>query len=62
MYKCEMCGSLFCEPKAVRYSCEDYAGVGSMFADRHYSYYEACPYCGSEEINSYWEEDDELGT
>jgi hypothetical protein len=57
-----MCGSLFCEPKAVRYSCEDYAGVGSMFADRHYNYYEACPYCGSEEINSYWEEDDELGT
>lgn len=30
-----------------------------MFEDRHYGYYDVCPECGSEEIRSYWEEDDD---
>lgn len=59
MWKCKMCGSIFSEPDYVEYCCEDYAGVSSMFADRHYSTYPVCPYCGDEDIVSYWEEDDD---
>lgn len=59
MYVCEECGSMFDEPESVRYCLEEYNGVSSLFGNRHYGYYEACPYCGSEEIESKWEEDDE---
>ena len=53
-----MCGSYFSEPDAIRYCYEEYNGVSSLFSDRHYGYYQACPYCGSEEINSYCEDED----
>lgn len=59
MWKCELCGSIFSEPDSVEYCYEDYCGVTSMFEDRHYSYYDVCPYCGAEEIHSYWEEEDD---
>ena len=62
MYKCDDCGSVFNEPDSVRYCYEEECGVTSLFGDRHYGYYDACPYCGSEEINSYYEEDEEYGT
>ena len=62
MYKCEDCGSVFDEPESVRYCYEEEYGVTSLFGDRHYGYYDACPFCGSEEIHSYQEEDDEFGT
>lgn len=59
MWKCELCGSIFSEPDSVEYCYEDYCGVASMFEDRHYGYYDVCPYCGAEEIHSYWEEEDD---
>ena len=58
MYICEMCDSRFSEPKSVKYCLEDYNGVGSMFPDKHYGYYDACPYCGSEDIRSYSEDEE----
>ena len=59
MYRCDMCDSIFSEPENVRYSYEDYNGVAGMFTDNHYGYYEACPYCGSEEIHSHVEESED---
>ena len=58
MYKCEMCDSIFSDPDRERVCMEDYFGVGSMFPNRNYDYIYKCPYCGSEEIDSYWEEKD----
>lgn len=60
MWKCEMCGSVFSEPDSIEYCPEDYYGVSSMFPNKHTAYYDACPYCGSEEINSYCEDEDEV--
>ena len=62
MWKCEMCGSIFSEPDSIRYCYEDYYGVSSMFPNRNYGYYDACPYCGSEEIDSFYESEDEEWT
>ena len=58
MWICDLCGSIFSEPASIRYCYEDYYGVSSMFPNKNYGYFDACPYCGSEEINSYWEEDE----
>lgn len=38
---------------------EDYYGVGSMFPDRHYGEFAICPYCGSDELDDYFESDDD---
>ena len=57
MWRCEDCGSLFDEPESVRYNIDEYNGVSDLFGDSRYGYYDACPYCGSEEITSYWEEE-----
>lgn len=59
MWKCEMCGAIFSEPDSIRYCPEEYYGVSSMFPNKNIAYYDACPECGSEEINSYWEDEDE---
>ena len=61
MYRCSDCGALFDAPEIVRYNKDYYNGVSDLFGNWQYGYYDACPECGSEEINSYWEEDDELG-
>lgn len=63
MYKCSLCGSLFSEPDVVqeRGCHESDCGVFSMFPDHHYYTrdIEVCPDCGSEDFDSYWEEDDD---
>lgn len=59
MWKCEDCGSLFDEPESVRYNIDEYNGVSDLFGNWQYGYYDACPFCGSEEIASYYEEDDD---
>lgn len=58
-YKCIDCGEIFDTPDYESYCFEDYNGVSSLFPDRHYGHYEVCPYCGSEEIRCYY--DDEEG-
>ena len=60
MYRCEDCGSVFDEPESIRYNMDEYNGVSDLFGNWQYGYYDACPYCGSEDINSYWEEEDEF--
>ena len=62
MYRCEDCGSFFDEPEQVRYCKDEYNGTCDLFGNWQYGYYDACPYCGSEEINSYCEEDEYEGT
>lgn len=59
MFVCEMCGSVFSEPDSATYCYEEYYGVGSMFPNKNYGHYDICPYCGSEEIDSYYEENDD---
>ena len=59
MWVCRECGKAFEEPDLVRYECEDYAGVGGWFDDTHYSWYEECPYCGSERIIICQEDEDD---
>jgi predicted nucleic acid-binding Zn-ribbon protein len=58
MWKCNRCGEVFEDPASREYCCEDYAGVGSMFPDRHYSSYDVCPHCGSARIEEVWEDED----
>lgn len=62
MYVCELCGSVFSDPERVKYCYEDYNGVSSMFPNSNYGYYDVCPYCGSEEIDNYFEEEDDEDT
>ncbi len=59
MWKCNDCGSIFSEPDSRRFCYEDECGVSSMFSDRHYGEYDVCPYCGSGDIDSYWEDEDD---
>lgn len=60
MWVCDNCGAMFSDPDEKRESYESYYGVGSMFPDRHYFTMEVCPSCGSEDITSYCEEDDDF--
>ena len=60
MWVCDNCGAMFDEPKEQREAYEDYYGVSSMFSDRHYFTMEVCPSCGSEDIESYCEDDYEF--
>ena len=62
MYKCELCGSMFSEPDSIRYCKDEYNGTSDLFGNWQYGHYDACPYCGSEEIHSYCEEDEYEGT
>ena len=61
MFKCCDCGEIFNESEAeVKRIClEDEYGVSSMFTDRHYQDIITCPNCGSEELEVYYEEDED---
>lgn len=59
MYRCIDCGEVFDEPESREFCYEDYCGVSSLFRDRHYGTYDACPECGSEEIEKVFEDEDE---
>ena len=61
MLRCDRCGEIFSEDDAGRKKVcmEDYYGVGSMFPDRHYKTFLICPNCGSEEIDEYYECDED---
>ena len=61
MLKCTECGEIFDEDEAVeeRVCWEDYYGVSSMFQSKNYGSITTCPYCGSEGLEDYWEDDDE---
>ena len=58
MYRCEDCKAMFVEPESIEICYEDYYGVSSMFADRHYGSQSVCPVCGSEQIEEIWCDED----
>ena len=60
MWVCDNCGAMFDEPELVRDTYESYFGVSSMFSNSHTMTLEVCPSCGSEDIASYCEDDDEF--
>ena len=60
-YICADCGAIF-DKNEARYEevcMEDYYGVGNLFPDRHYNTFMICPECGSEDVDDYYEEDEE---
>lgn len=61
MLRCANCGEIFDEDEAVYESVcwEDYYGVGGSFPNKNYGSVATCPHCGSEELEDYWEDDDE---
>lgn len=59
MFVCEMCGSMFSDPESIRYNIDEYNGTSDMFGNWQYGYYDACPYCGSEDFSRYYEEDED---
>lgn len=58
-WKCDRCGSIFDEPELVSYCKEDYNGVSDLFGRRTWGNYPVCPDCGSEDIDTYLDEEEE---
>lgn len=59
MYRCEHCREIFEEPEQRQICYEDEYDVSSLFPDKHYGYVSVCPRCGAEEIENYYEEEEE---
>ena len=61
MLKCAKCGEIFDEDEVVyeRVCWEDYYGVSGSFPNKNYGNIATCPHCGSDELEDYWEDDDE---
>lgn len=59
MWVCDNCGAMFDEPELEHDTYENYCGVGGMFSNSHDLLLEVCPSCGSEDIASYCEDEDE---
>lgn len=57
-YRCPECGLKFERPEYEEVCMEDYCGVSSMFADRHYATFANCPGCGAPIDEEYdtWDE------
>ena len=56
MYKCEVCGKEFEEPKWKRICFEQEYGVSNLFDSRTYTNVQVCPHCGESEIEEIEEE------
>ena len=59
MWVCDNCGAMFDEPELEKDTYENYYGVSGMFPNSHSMTLEVCPCCGSEDIASYCEDEDE---
>lgn len=61
MLKCVRCGETFDEDDVVYETVcwEDYYGVGASFQNKNYGSMATCPYCGSDELEDYYEEDED---
>ena len=59
MWRCDNCGAEFEEPAVEEICMEDYFGVGSLFRDRHYKNITVCPNCRSEDIDEFFDDEDD---
>lgn len=61
MMICADCGEIFEDDEVVVASVcwEDYYGVGGSFQNKNYGSMATCPYCGSDELEDYYEEDED---
>ncbi len=60
MYRCAECRATFDEPDSKEICYEAEYGVASMFSDMHWGTIAICPDCGSEEIEDYWEDEEDI--
>ena len=60
MYKCNECRKKFENPNYKRTTHEDEYGVGDLFSNKHYVVIETCPYCGSDDIDEFYDEEEEV--
>ena len=56
MYKCKQCKAIFEEPKEIHTTYEIEYGVATDFSCSTPLILQTCPYCGSERIKEYEEE------
>ena len=56
MWKCERCGAKFDDPDSKTICYEQYFGVASMFPNMNYGDISICPECGSEDIDTYYDD------
>lgn len=59
MWICNDCKSEFEEPEEMEDTYENFYGVSSMFPSSNTYKYDACPCCGSDDIEEVEEDDEE---
>lgn len=59
MYKCQDCGAIFYEPDEKHTTYEWEYGVADLFGSSHPLTISICPECGSENIDDYYEEEED---
>ena len=59
MYYCEHCRKIFEEPSIEHTTYESYYGVSSDFNTYNSLDVKRCPYCGSDDLSPYEEEESE---
>lgn len=60
MWRCTDCKAAFDEPDSKRICYEAEYGVASMFSNTNWGTVAICPDCGSEEIEEYWEDEEDI--
>lgn len=59
MFRCYNCDEEFYEPELVHTTYEALYGVSSLLGSRTSCYLNTCPFCGSEEIGEFDEEEED---
>lgn len=59
MWCCDNCREDFYKPEQTMTTYEKYYGVSGEFNSHHFVVVSVCPYCGSDEINEYDEEEED---
>lgn len=58
-YKCSECERVFDKPHEHETTWEAFYGVSGMFPDHHRVTILECPYCGSDGIEEYFEDEED---
>ena len=59
MWRCLDCDAEFKNPAEKRYCVDEYNGTQSLFGNWQYAYCNACPECGSDQLEEFYESEDE---